>query len=196
MKIRIASSIALAAAIALGATGCSLIAPIGTMKPYAPSDGVDVNVEGIDIRNIMLVADEAGENFNVVFTAMNQTGAPQDVAFTFVTKSGTTAKAEVNVPAGTTVFGHPDAEITPVVVSVEGLLVGQTVETYFQAAGTPEVQHRVPVLDGTLAEYREYVLPAGFGEGAIKLDENAEHPAVEGEVADDSDSAAKAEKAE
>lgn len=164
LKIRIASSIALAAALALGATGCSLIAPQGTTVPYAPSDGVDVNIEGIDVRNIMLIEDETGENFNVVFTAVNRTGAAQDVAMSFVAADGSRASAEFSVPAGTTAFGNPEGEIAPVLVSVPGLAAGATVSTYFQLAGAPEVQYDVPVLDGTLVEYREYVLPAGFSQ--------------------------------
>ena len=52
LKIRrIASSVALAAALALGATGCGLIAPQGTTEQYAPSDGIDVSLEGVEIRN-------------------------------------------------------------------------------------------------------------------------------------------------
>lgn len=162
MKIRIASSIALAAALALGATGCSLIAPQGTTVPYAPSDGRDVNVEGIDVRNILLIADETGENFNVVFTAVNRTGAEQDIALSFVAADGGRANAKFTVPTGTTKFGNPDGEVAPVLVSVPGLTAGATVTTYFQLADAPEVQYDVPVLDGTLVEYRDYVLPAGF----------------------------------
>lgn len=166
MKIRIASSIALAAALALGATGCSLIAPQGTLEPYAPSDGVDVNIEGIDVRNIMLIEDETGENFNVVFTAVNRTGAEQSVAMSFVSADGERASAEFSVPTGTTKFGNPDGEVAPVLVSVPGLAAGATIATYFQLAGAPEVQYDVPVLDGTLVEYRDYVLPANFSQEA------------------------------
>ncbi|MHA3682943.1 DNA modification methylase [Leucobacter sp. HY1908] len=175
MKIRIASSIALAAALALGATGCSLIAPQGTLEPYAPSDGVDVNVEGIDVRNILLVADETGENFNVVYTAMNRTGQEQVITMSFVAENGDKAIAEFTVPVGTTAFGNPAGEVAPVLVSMPGLMVGSTVSTYFQLAGAPEVEHNVPVLDGTLAEYRDYVLPANFSQ---KADETADDKKV------------------
>jgi len=162
LKTRIASAVALAAALALGATGCSLIASQGTLKPYAPSDGVDVTVEGVDIRNIMLVADESGENFNIVFGAVNRTGAPQSVVINFVGEGGRSASAEVELPEGSTRFGNPDGPEAPVLVALPGVAVGSTVEAYFQAGGAPEVQHLVPVLDGTLAEYQDYVLPADF----------------------------------
>ncbi len=166
MKIRIASSIAIAAALALGATGCSLIAPQGTLKPYAPSDGVDVNVEGVDVRNIMLIADETGENFNVVFGAVNLTGAEQELAVTFMNEGTQQARAEFTVPTGNTLFGNPEGDEAPVVVTIPGLQPGATIDAYFQQPGAAEVEHKVPVLDGTLAEYRAYVLPANFVEEA------------------------------
>lgn len=185
MKIRIASSIALAAALALGATGCSLIAPQGTAVPYAPSDGVDVNIEGIDVRNILLIADETGENFNVVFTAMNRTGQDQNVAMSFVTDGSESARAEFAVPTGTTAFGNPAGDVPPVLVSVPGLKTGTTITTYFQLAGAPEVEHNVPVLDGTLLEYRDYVLPADFSQAK---DATADEKKVEAKDAEASQS--------
>ncbi|MCW2288849.1 DNA modification methylase [Leucobacter luti] len=166
MKIRIASSIAIAAALALGATGCSLIAPQGTLKPYAPSDGVDVNVSGIDVRNIMLIADESGENFNVVFGSVNLTEAEQELAISFTSEGSQKARAEFTIPTGNTLFGNPAGEETPVLVTIPGAVPGATVDAYFQKAGAEEVKYEVPVLDGTLAEYRDYVLPADFSQTA------------------------------
>ncbi|MFT4231512.1 MAG: DNA modification methylase [Leucobacter sp.] len=191
MKIRIASSIALAAAIALGATGCSLIAPQGTLEHYSPSDGIDVRVEGVDVRNIMLVADESGENFNVVFGAVNRTGEAKDVAISFSGEGSQQARAEFTIPTGNTLFGNPDGDEAPVVVSIPDLAPGATVTAYFQAAGSEEVERKVPVLDGTLAEYQQYVLPAGFTEAddsqAAEDLEAADQAADESKVADDTE---------
>lgn len=172
MKIRIASSIALAAALALGATGCSLIAPQGTLEPYAPSDGRDISTQNVDVRNIMLIADETGENFNVVFSAVNRSGSEQQLTINFVTEGSASASAEFDIPTGNTRFGNPDDEQAPVLVSLPGVSAGATVTAYFQAAGTPEVEYQIPVLDGTLAEYRDYVLPADFS-AADERDEQA-----------------------
>lgn len=174
MKIRIASSVALAAALALGATGCSLIAPQGTTEPYAPSDGRDVSTEKVDVRNIMLIADETGENFNVVFSAVNRSGSEQELTINFVGEGSTKASAEFEVPTGNTRFGNPDDEHAPVLVSLPGVTPGATVRAYFQTAGTPEVEYEIPVLDGTLAEYRDYVLPADFSDSAEKDDKSTD----------------------
>lgn len=154
---RIASSLALAAALALGATGCSLIAPQGTLEPYAPSDGVDVTIENIAVRNLLLIADESGENFNVVFTGVNNSADDAIVRITFVNGSNE-ASADFNLAPGSTSFGNPDSDVAPQLVSIAGLKAGATVEAFFEVAGGGETQYKVPVLDGTLAEYQQYVL--------------------------------------
>ncbi len=154
---RIASSLALAAALALGATGCSLIAPQGTLEPYAPSDGVDVTIENIAVRNLLLIADESGENFNVVFTGVNNSADDAIVRIIFVNGSNE-ASADFNLAPGSTSFGNPDSDVAPQLVSIAGLKAGATVEAFFEVAGGGETQYKVPVLDGTLAEYQQYVL--------------------------------------
>ncbi len=195
MKTRIASTVAVAAAIVLGATGCSLVAPIATATPYGPSDGVNVDAGPVDVRNIMLVADESGDNFNVVFGAVNRSGEPQDLTITFMGSGSQQASADFEVPTGNTLFGDPEGEETPVLVSIDGLEVGATIEAYFQVAGAAEVPYKVPVLDGTLEEYRKYVLPADFtasksgdstvGEKITEADEIADQSKTGDDVTDE-----------
>ena len=153
---RIASSLVLAAALALGATGCSLIAPQGTLEPYAPSDGVDVTIENIAVRNLLLIADESGENFNVVFTGVNNTADDAIVRITFV-KGSSEASADFNLAPGSTSFGNPEGETAPQLVSISDLQAGETVEAYFEVAGGGEAKYMVPVLDGTLSYYKDLV---------------------------------------
>ncbi len=160
MKIRrIASSIALAAAVALGATGCGLFAPQATTDPYSPSDGIDVTVAGVDVRNLMLIADEEAENFNVVFTGVNTGDETVQLRISFVDANGTsTATADFEVKPGSTPFGAVDGEFPPVLVSIPDLAPGAMVTAFLQVPGGADVERQVPVLDGTLAEYRPYVL--------------------------------------
>lgn len=192
MKTRIASSVALAAALVLGMTGCSLISEVATSTPYAPSDGVDVTVGDVDLRNVMLIADETGENFNVVFGAVNRTGGDQEVSITFTGEGAQTASADFTVPGGSSLFGNPDGESAPVLVTLDGVAAGQTVEAYFQITGDSEQTHNVPVLDGTLQEYQPYVLPAGFGQAADESEEaveteEADEAAAQSKVGDDTE---------
>ena len=169
MKTRIASSLALAAAIALGASGCAMMAPQGTTDPYAPSDGINLTVESVDVRNLLLIAAEDGENFNVVFTSVNQGTSEQKLHFTFVDPSGAnTAEAEFTVAPGTQEFGDPAKGEQMVLVSIPGLKVGAMVTAFVQVGTGQDVERQVPVLDGTLNEYKRFVVagPAVAGDSA------------------------------
>lgn len=163
LKNRIAASLALAAALTLGMSGCSLIAHNATGVEYAPSDGVQVTSEGVALRNIMLVADEAGENFNLVFTSVNNTGAPAQVSLNMKSESAD-ATLDFEAPAGTTSFGNPETDDELLVTALDGLQAGQTVKTYFTINGTGDLVEFIPLLDGTLKEYQGYVLAAGAGQ--------------------------------
>ncbi len=170
---RIASSLALAAALAFGATGCSLIAPQGTSEPYAPSDGIDVNIEKIAVRNLLLIADATGENFNVVFTGVNNTTDDAIVRMTFVSDS-TEASTDFALAPGLTAFGNPDGDVPPQLVTIPGLKVGATVQAYFEVAGGGEAKYDVPVLDGTLKEYENYVISKSQLRGIEAENEDSE----------------------
>ena len=158
MKIRIASSLALAAGLALGLSGCNLIAPQATTIPYAPSDGIDVDANGALVRNLLLVADESGENFNVVFTGVNNGTEDVQLTLNFIDEGSQQATAEFTLEPGSTEFGDPEGDVPPTLVSLPGVIPGSTVDTYFQTPGGTEVQREVPVLDGTLAEYADLVI--------------------------------------
>ena len=157
---RIASSIALAAAVALGATSCGLMVPQNTTQTYAPSDGIDVNVGDLMVRNLMLIADESGKNFNVVFTGVNNAADSGLLRITFVSDDGAAeASADFLLEQGITVFGDPNGDVAPVLVTIPNLKPGATVKAYFEgASGSEELSRQVPVLDGSLFEYADYVL--------------------------------------
>lgn len=175
MKTRIASSIAIAAAIVLGATGCGLVAPQGTTDPYAPSDGIEASFSSVDIRNLLLVVSEDGENFNVVFTGVNAGTSPVQLRMTFVTKNGSSeATADFIIESGIQPFGSPDGDNEPVFVSLPGVAAGDTVQAYLQVPGSEDIERQVPVLDGTLAEYRDYVLPDWFTAPPAKDEKSTE----------------------
>ncbi|MBN9613503.1 MAG: DNA modification methylase [Actinobacteria bacterium] len=179
---RLVSSIALAAALALSASGCAMFAPQGTTDPYAPSDGIEVTIDNVDVRNLMLIGDAAGENFNVVFTAVNNTDGDQTLHFSFVDpNSSATAEATFTVKPGLQQFGDltataedgaastdasdgdaaaPALPENVQIVSIPGLKIGSTVKAYVQIGTGQETEKQVPVLDGTLTEYQRFV-PTG-----------------------------------
>lgn len=183
MKTRIASSLALAAVIAFGATGCGLFAPQATTDPYAPSDGIEATFSGLDVRNLLLVQAEDGEHFNVVFTAVNTTLDSVELRISFVNRDGSAeAAADFLVEPGTQPFGDPDGKNEPVIVAIPGLAAGDTVTAYLQVSGSEDLERQVPVLDGTLPEYQAYVLPRSVTEGPSDAGQTGEGQAGAGQA--------------
>ncbi|MBL5974585.1 MAG: DNA modification methylase [Candidatus Leucobacter sulfamidivorax] len=164
MKTRLATSLALAAAVTLGLTGCGLVAPQATLDPYSPSDGIEVTIADVDVRNLMLITDAEARELNVVFTAVNNSQSSQTVGFRFENSKGSSsASADFRLDPGTTRFGGPEGEAT--IISMTGVEAGSMITVYVQGAGG-DVERQVPVIDGTLQdadgayafpEYRELV---------------------------------------
>ena len=158
LKIRTLTSLALAGGLAIAATGCSLIAPIATTNPYNTGDGVRADAESVNVRNLLVVADETGGTYNVVFTAVNNESTDQNLAIDFVTDDGTTESVETEVPTGTTVYGKRDGDTPLLTVDLGDQAVGSTVEAFLSSGGSEPVRVEMVVLDGTLAEYEDYVV--------------------------------------
>ena len=70
VKVRVLVAAALAVSVALGTAGCNLIQPQATRIAYDPSDGVSVNVGGLDLRNLMIISDN-GKTGNFLLSAVN-----------------------------------------------------------------------------------------------------------------------------
>lgn len=159
MKNRIVSSLALAAAITLGATGCSLISVQSTLEEYAPSDGVSIDAGDVQLRNMLLVTAEEEGNYNLVFTAQNNAAETQPLDLTIV-QDGSRLETSLEVEPGMTRFGNPDEGENVVIVSGLTAPAGAGVDVYAQSGASNDEKHFLPVLDGTLPEYRPYVLTA------------------------------------
>lgn len=157
MKARLVSSVVLAASVALGVTGCSLFSTQATSYEYAPSDGVSVNAGDVKVRNALFVANDDSTAFNLAFTAVNPSETAETLTITAVV-DGVRTSEEIRLQSGSTQFGNPKKGQETVVFSGIKAEAGQTVVTYFQSGSSDEVEQYVPVLDGTLAEYKPLVL--------------------------------------
>lgn len=152
MKARIFASIALGAALLLGSTGCSMLAPQATLLPYAPSDGIEVPSSGpLEVRNALIVANADGTDGNLVAAIVNDTDTEQ----VLLVGLNNVVKA-VKVPAGSVV--SLGAESTPPLL-IEGLNAkpGADVSATFQSGSGTGVEVELPVLDGTLPQYATLV---------------------------------------
>lgn len=150
LKTRIVPAIVLAAAVSLGTAGCGFIVPQATTYEYAPSDGINVDLPNVDVRNLMLVVGD--KEANIVFTGVNDTDSPVRVSIKFVEDGKAVAQSNVTVAPGLTPFGTDE----PILVTIPGIMAGSMVTAFIESDGI-EIEREVPVLDGTLAEYAELV---------------------------------------
>ncbi len=147
---RRALGIAATAALALTMSGCAFTSPISSQLDYAPSDGARVvlSPDNSDVRveNVMILTAAEGEPAQVFGIIANDTGEDATVTVAIEGES-----AEVDVPARG--FTDLSAELSP----YEGLnlIPGATAEAAFTYRGT--VTHSIPILDGTLAPYDQYL---------------------------------------
>ncbi|MFF1573129.1 hypothetical protein ACFVWR_10295 [Leifsonia sp. NPDC058292] len=160
MKARVASSIALALAVAFGTAGCGFIAPQATTKHYDASDGVSGNVGQIDVRNAIIITDaKNGSVGNLVVTLVNNDSKSHSVAIQAGNEASATTRVTVQ-PGQVKVLGRdPRAETGNVFISNFDALPGSLFNVYFQYGSETGVKLQVPVLDGQLPEYNSLVPP-------------------------------------
>lgn len=150
MKVRVIVAAALAAGVALGTTGCNVIQPQATTKVYAASDGINLNVGDVALRNVLIISDN-GQAGNLVMGAVN-TGTP--VALHIEYKSGgKVADGHVVVPFSNqpTLFGTSNN--SKVILTGIGTQPGSMLEVKF-SVGSKSTTTLVPVLNSDLPEYR------------------------------------------
>lgn len=154
MKIRAVAAAALALALGAGLTGCNMISPQRTTMEYAASDGINVDLGSIAVRNALLIVDtdtEEATQANLVLAAVNTTSS--DAQLTVTVDGG--APAQIALPSSgqsnLVQVGFGDA---PQQVVTGQFVSGTTVEvtfkaTYTDAEGnsqTQETTHLVPIL--------------------------------------------------
>lgn len=134
----------------LGVSSCSATSEQATTREYSPSDGIVENVGEVELRNILVVSNGDGEEGRLLGTVVN--ASPEDVDFSLAT-GGTTLTW--NIASGDKVVFEdaPDSEVTvPNVDTLPG--TGLRADA---GNGTETVMVNIPVVDGTLKDYREYL---------------------------------------
>ena len=165
---RVVAAAALAM-LSLGVTSCGAINEQATTFQYAASDGIVLNVGDLEIRNLMLVTKSATDEARLLGSLVNTTDSAQTLGLTLSSGS-----VSINVPAKSVVnLEKSENEKT---VPSAGVLPGAQAEATL-AVGSGSQQVGVPVVDGTLKEYREFV-PGGFDEKSLEHLAPAEKPAA------------------
>ena len=152
MFVRRLAATALIVALSLTTSACSISGDVASLQPYSPSDGQQVDLDQILARNFMYLVADSGNGY-LVGSIVSQATEDQVIKIQYVDPN-TQAKTDyfLEIPAGHKVdFGYNGnpAILLPV---VDG--PGQTAKFYFLESDTVNAIMRVPVLDGTLEEYR------------------------------------------
>ncbi|WP_166996350.1 hypothetical protein [Paramicrobacterium fandaimingii] len=157
MRSRFAAIIVLAAAVALGTSGCGFLAPQATTIHYDASDGVGGSVGDIDVRNALIIANEDGTVGNLVVTVVNNGSSAHSVTIEFA--NGTSTEVVIDADEIFT-FSAPTADDTErenIVIDPLDAKVGSTTEIFFQYGSETGVSLDVPVYNNDLPEYSTLV---------------------------------------
>lgn len=158
-RVRLVGLIAAMVAILVAAPGCGFIGDLGHERfPANPdiyrfSAGDGVNVEGVGplaVRNVLVVANEAGSEGSLVAAVVNNTD--EDHILTIAVGGSDRTALTLRIPAESVVsFGDDPWLEDPPVLEDLGAIPGSMVEIYFQAGRSEGVVEEVPVLSGCLA---------------------------------------------
>ncbi len=152
MNVKKITSLTLVALASLSLAGCSLSGNVESLKPYAPSDGVQVDAQSVKARNVLLIQGESGR---AVLIGSFVNSSQEDLVGSVQTKdsAGQDIRVEFAVKAGTKFdIGYNGTE--PITFQLDGN-PGQVHDVAVSGGGDPFVLN-VPVMDGSLLEYREY----------------------------------------
>ena len=138
----------------LGISGCSFTAEQFTANPYAPSDGIVKDIGEVLLRNVLIVGSEDESEGRLIGTVFNTSDEPVDLT---ITAGG--AATEISIEGQGEYRFEDETADDAGLAGIEDV-PGSLIEVTFDP-GTEEGVFDVPVLDGTLEEYREYV-PGGY----------------------------------
>ena len=152
MLVRRITVILAATAMTLSLSACSLSGNVASLDPYSPSDGQQIDLESVKARNLIYLVSDSGRGF--LIGSLVSTGTKDlKVKLQYVDPAtGERTDYFFDVPAGSKVDfgynGNPAVEL-PIIETP-----GQTAKFFLIESESISGIIQVPVLDGTLAEYR------------------------------------------
>ena len=164
MKARHATSIALAALLVLGTSGCAVLETLnlpegtpgtGTRVHYQPSDGTAADIGDLKLRNVIGLTDN-GDDISLLMTIVNSGDKDVDVTVKYQDADGEWIPILFGVPANSSVHfgGSGDTEV---VLRNVGAVVGSLVTILVQYGDQPDTQLQVPTLDGSIEAYADLI---------------------------------------
>ncbi len=159
-------AVGLSAAVVLGTTGCSFSQHIETIRPYTPSDGSQANYDTADIkvRNVLYVT--IADQSILIGSIINSGKNPASVGIRYVdgVTGEVTEKDIATIAAGAKYDigfnGSPNLDV--VLAGMPGGLADiqflvDEAEIKDEAGNVQKLT--IPIVDGTLAEYRNLLVP-------------------------------------
>lgn len=146
------AAVAAALITVLVLSGCSLSREVESLRPYAPSDGVQSEVGDLKSRNLMFIRNDAGRAV-LIGTFVNS--SPNELMASIETQdaAGDTIRFDFSIePNGVYDLGYNG---NPGIVLDVDEFAGAMRNVFITSGGDP-LGKPVPVLDGTLEEYRPF----------------------------------------
>ncbi|MCB5281066.1 MULTISPECIES: hypothetical protein [Micrococcaceae] len=145
----------------LSVTGCGYINPQQTSQQYAASDGTQANVGPLQLRNMMIISSAEDKPGRVVGAVYNSSST--DVTLTIRGSAGSQTQVPVKKNSYTLLNESTDEAI----LSTTGGAPGSLVEVSLREDGTNQsTTFKVPVLDATISDYKQYLPTATPTESA------------------------------
>ena len=143
---------AAALGVSLLTAGCGYITPQQTSHQYSASDGIRADLGPLQLRNILIVSsgeDGPGRLIGAVYNSSSK-----DVKLTVNGAKG----SQTEVPVKANSFTLLNENTDPAILSTTGGKPGSLVDVKISENGTNVTSTvKVPVLDATLKEYKDYL---------------------------------------
>jgi len=155
MKIRkITTALALSAAVVLGTSGCSLSGDVASMQQYTPSDGSQIDIGHVKLRNFIYLTDGVNGG-KLIGTFVNNEKTEISFELEYIDGDLRAKTQPIYIPAGETLGlgSSGDTEGFGVTLNAQP---GTNVTLWVSIDGATGKELVVPVLDGTLEQYAPF----------------------------------------
>ena len=136
----------------LSVSGCGYINPQQTSVQYSASDGTRTDLGPVQLRNMMIVSDGENKPGRVLGAVYNTSS--NDVILTIKGAEG----SQTQVPVKKNSYVLLNDSTDSATLSTTGGKPGSLVEvTLSESATNMKAKFNMPVLDGTIADYKKYI---------------------------------------
>lgn len=163
----------IAPVVGLTLAGCQWTSPIQTQKQYDPADGRQVSLGGVEVDNLLVVADKKGGEGTLVGLGVNNTNQP--VKVTFQVAGAQPASIDIK-PLSSQQVSEPNGGRTTKVPNVP-VAPGALVDVTVNSTGVGSQNLQIPVV----APYGVYGAYSKSGTMTPSLEPTASGTATHGE---------------